>query len=228
MAEDLYYCTSENLKSITEGLEVSENDDIISYGGSGEQALALLEHSQSVSVFDLSERQREIIERKTELIRDGRYKDFLFFGMDESPNRFYEFLMMKRRRYFTEERLEKIRSKLGNLTLLPYTDLSDIFQGNNMFTRAYLSNMLNEKNLRDKGKLEALGYISERILPLGLIYVSNHSELLHGSNGNRLEDRNDLDNFEFLPSNLRLDQRLSRLARKHPNGIWKPAIYKKI
>ena len=157
---------------------------------------------------------------------------------------------LKRRSYFVRDdskRLERIRANLDNLIIAKPANILEIAQTESGFSKIYLSNVLGFGNDRSDVRATQILEKIARNLPInGLIYVANHDILsdtksmlfLYMEEDNKrsfkdlysiLDKDKDLLEDSFLPPELELelDMELSRKARSY-EGIWKPAVYRKV
>lgn len=164
-----YSCTNENLKTIIRGLDVKPDDYVLMVGGSGDQALAVLEYAGKVLVVDVDPLQAYNMMERVIFIKNGDYKRFwnerrgFWSGSDGMG-------------YFIKERLDRIRGKI-QLIDIREADILDVCQEENGFNKVYLSNALD-------GHSDELGprlkVISQNIPFGGLVYASN-GETIYGA-----------------------------------------------
>jgi len=218
-----YGCTNENLKAITSGLDVGPQDSVLAIGGSGDQALALLEYADKVKVVDSNQEQIDYIKKRIEMLQVGDYDELLaeprlenhpeiFVGqhMREELKTNYE----KRKHYFRQgQRLDIIRGKLPNLLVFEPQNILNI-KDQESFTKIYLSNVLDEFILSKShdDQSAALDNLMNCLTPSGLVYITNNNILQHFPN--------------LLSDQLRPDKVLGGLARKFETR-WKPGVYRK-
>jgi len=168
-----YPITNENLLAITRGLAISPSDDVLAICGSGDQAFALLENARSVLAMDKSGAQVEFAEKRRELLRQGKYDEFLPLwvdGYDLNPRPFH-----RRREYFHPERLERITSKVDNLEIVR----GDIFnpRTSKKFSKIYLSNSLLYESMESSAALRRIVGILNFLSINGLLYISDIDDL---------------------------------------------------
>ena len=73
----IYKKTNENLPCIIRGLDVQPNDYILAVGGSGDQALALLEYAERVLAVDIETRQVTHMKNQIDALSLGDYEVFI-------------------------------------------------------------------------------------------------------------------------------------------------------
>jgi len=238
-----YACSNESLDSITEGLDIQPSDVVIAVAGSGDQPLAILEKAEKVIAIDMNPAQIDLVKRRIELLKRRDYSGFL--DAEERgeadgwvSGHYMEPLVQANRkareRYFTENRrIEAVARKLGRLEVLEPISFLEAVQ-KNQFSKAYLSNILgcgNSLSLDDK----LLSVLSEKLPINGLVYVSNHDDLVRHMARGIINDKKkepllgifDTPEPDFLPSNMVMDQDLTRLARRN-KGLWRPAVYRRV
>ncbi len=204
----LFPITTESLDGIMAGLEPTSEDHVLSIGGCGDQAFAILEKAGRVVACDRSEAQAELIRwRKAALEREDYEGFFNPTGAD------YElFSIAYRIRYFAPERLDRIRRKLAKLEIVARR-LED-FAGEGTFTIIYASNAISE-SYGTVPLEERLLSIASALQKGGLLYVSNSYEI-----AGLVPDVSKL--------GLQLVQRLTELARKDKKTIWSPSVYQRV
>lgn len=237
-----YSCGNESLDAIVSGLDIQPDDVILAVAGSGDQPLALLERAAKVIAVDINPVQIELLKKRLELLKKGDYNGFLsieergeadgcFSGHYMEP---LEQANRKFREKYFMDRFGILAKKIGNLEVLEPMDVLRAIQERS-FSKAYLSNVLGfESSLSSRNLLYAL---SERLPINGLVYVSNHDDLVRDRSqeiigGNKQKEKSfigifDIPEANFLPSNMTVDGGLTRLARSR-EGMWRPAIYRKV
>ncbi len=219
-----YGRTNEDLKAITSGLNVGPQDSILAIGGSGDQALALLEFADKVKVVDYNQEQVNHIKGRVEMLQARDYESFLAPPkLEEHPEIFVGQHMRQEiktyfertARYFRQGlRLDIIRERLSHLSISEPQNILNL-EDQELFTKIYLSNILDYFVFSESyGKNgAALDNLMKCLTPSGLVYITNH---------------NILRSFPHLLSNqLQPDRELSSLARKFETG-WKPGVYRKV
>lgn len=200
-------CTNESLDAIVHSLDVRPEDNVLAIGGSGDQAFALLEYVNSVVALDVDPVQRDFIQNRLNLLRQGDISSFVWpfkDQVDESDE--FELLRSKyevnthcgrndsRDRYFFEGgRFERIREKAEQFELLPPLNFEEVvsnsseegmvFSGRRI-NKVYLSNALFFSKTafhRDEDFRRSL--VKELINALpneSLIYLANDSHFNKG------------------------------------------------
>lgn len=136
-----YTHTNESLEAIVMGLDVNSEDRILAIGGSGDQAFALLEKADSVTVVDINPAQIWYVRQRAELIRRRDYEMFLALLRGEISQR-----------YFSRGGiLENLHDKIDSLDIREPCDIFEINTNGGRFTKIYLSN--------------AVGYSDQKITP---------------------------------------------------------------
>lgn len=72
-----YSHTNENLRSVVSGLDLNDDDRVLSVLGSGDQAFAFLEYAKHVVAVDTSNVQIDYAIKRAEQLRTGDFKGFL-------------------------------------------------------------------------------------------------------------------------------------------------------
>ncbi len=204
--------TDESLTAILVGLEPTYKDSVLSIGGCGDQAFAILEKAGGVVVCDINEAQLELVRKRKAALEEGDYKTFFLptsTGQSLSEEEY------NRLGYFgINGRIVNIQRKLPNLEIAGQRGIED-FAGERRFTGIYASNAISRPY--SKGSLdEQLAQVVSALHGGGLLYVSN---------GDTLAD--------LVPDvsklGLQLVQRLTGLARSaEKNPDWKPSVYQKM
>ena len=187
---------NESLPSIITGLDPQKEDVILVIGGSGDQALALLEFGCKVYVIDRNSSQVNYIKNVVENIRVKNF-DFLFNIENKDPtsifieNRTGINLFKERNLYFNNlARINTIASNINNLVIIePAQSIFDFLKHNYSssnqikFTKIYLSNifttMSNYKMDGSKGDYDfedftnSLNLIGLNLLKGGLVYFAD-------------------------------------------------------
>lgn len=204
--------TDESLTAIMVGLEPTYKDYVLSIGGCGDQAFAILEKAGGVVVCDINEAQLELVRKRKAALEEGDYSTFLFpaqTGHNLSDD------SLDRLGYFgTNGRIAHIRRKLPNLEIASQRGIED-FAGERIFTGIYASNAISRPYCKSSLD-EQLAQVVSALHGGGLLYVSN---------GDTLAD--------LVPDvsklGLQLVQRLTGLARSaEKNPDWKPRVYQKM
>lgn len=212
-----YKSTNENLEGIITALDVGPSDTVLTVGGSGDQAFALLEFGGSVHAVDPNPAQVAYIQKRARELEQGDYSSFV----DDCKPR------LVKRTFSASGRLERIRKKLTHLTISHGNIFKVAEQGT--YSRVYLSNAVGYVGgggcLGDTQQI--LEGVARRMPVGGLIYVADHNGL-----SKACTRHNDLGflygflGYSFLPKSLVVDTRLSVLARIDYN--WSPAVYRRV
>lgn len=244
-----YSHTNESLDSVIRGMDMrNSRGSVLAVAGSGDQAIAMLEDARLVTVVDIDQNQLDATERKVDLIRKGRFADFL--DPDSYVNEQEDGLRLSNRnRYFSKKgRLERIQKEIDRINILKS---SDIFQYPfvDPFEKVYLSNIVSFDSRDERKKLEEFAKgLSEGTL----VYVADgayHLKPFSQSQNPLISAASKKLNFlktkkvlQFVVktrlkmqgemsggSYLEVDRSLTDLARKYetPNG-WVPTIYRVI
>lgn len=237
-----YPVTSESLAAILAGLEIDEEDRVLTVGASGDQAFALLERAGKVIVAETQRSQLDYIRMRRELLKKGDYRGFLNAAKRYGRKEKVEANLPKILKYFDQEgRLERIRGNLKNLKM-PRQPL-DIFTAMKQaeYNKLYLSNLLTWGKRPD----EALFYLrqmAESIPSDCLVYVSQHGPMVYviaplirkeieikEGEQSLLKQSSPLETASgILPEGLTLDIRLTNITRQLETGNWSPAVYRKV
>jgi len=227
----LYSSTNENLKAIVLGLDLSAEDRVLAVAGSGDQAFAMLEFAKQVKTVDLCPDQLLFVRIRAERLKNGDYEGFLnvdytCLACGWTPPDIYKKAKQNSREYFSYDRLERIRDNLDNLLITEPRDILEMAQTETGYSKIYLSNAFfycREYGVINADDKQVLGNIACKMPLNGLIYVANHN-LLAKKLGRRKLFRK-----TFLPRELRVDRKLTRVARKkEPFWFFKPAVYRKV
>lgn len=217
--------TNESLDAIMGGLDINDKDKVLAVCGSGDQAFAMLEKASQVSVSDIRKVQLELVKSRMELLDAGKFQEFLYpdkelsFGSYEDE---YLLCLSQRQKYFSQERLEIIRSKLGNLRILKEGPIAFAESGKH-FTKLYLSNIFDADDFNSQRLKE---YV-QKLEIAGLMYVVNFN------GGEYSLSRFAIHLFSRIPRGLKIERNLSRIARdseREQANIfnWKPTIYRRV
>ncbi len=207
-----YKVTNESLDGIVQGLDLQPSDQVLAICGSGDQAFAMLEHVASVLAIDKQPSQVDLARYRLECLAKGDYEGFLLSG-----SRFGKFTDLdKRDAYFRSPgRLETIRSKLLNLTILE-KQLSEAITLR-PFTKYYLSNVIGDYISSMKLILELMQRMTDHLPVGGLIYMADGEKL----------KTSDCTYHSKLPHNLQEDKDLTRKAALHEE-LWMPVVFRKV
>ena len=212
--------TNESLEAIIAGLDLKEDDRVLSIAGSGDQAFAILEFAESVHAVDISKHQVDFMNGRIEALKRGDYEAFL----DERTRRISQ--SESETDYFRKAgRLQRIQNKLSGLSV----KRSNIFRAGKRgeFSKIYLSNSFYYYHSKTN-PFFALYKISRSMPVNGLIYVSNHD---------KIKDMSQSKDFgRYLPPGLSLDFDRSFLARMHETEhnndtsvqCWLPGVYRRV
>jgi hypothetical protein len=177
--------------------------------------------------------------------------DFSLIPLQDLSTDGFSVLNLRNRFFLSEGRLDRIRNKLGNLVVEHTEDILDLAQKEKGFSKIYLSNVFLYSNKSgSQSNIEITSIfrgIADNLPSGGLIYVANHKEIrdyhvVH-SRGFSLPSINPsqfaikklnvpyyekVEESYFLPSNLKVDLDLTKKARKANEGLWSPAVYRKV
>ena len=154
--------TNEDLPSIVRGMDVNSSDYILAVGGSGDQALALLEYAQRVKAVDLEHHQVYHIGEQVKSISKRDCKSF--------------WTRRRKKGYFDRERIARLKLKIPFFDVVE-GDIVDVCQSENGFSKVYLSNAL--KGHPDE-LTPRLRLIWANLSNQGLVYASN-GETIHNA-----------------------------------------------
>ena len=225
-----YTVTNEHIEAIIKGLDLVPQDRVLAVGGSGDAAFAILEYAGKVIVVDYSPAQSKYIAQRANFLKEMDLEAFLRvekFGSkdynlgdrDAKPS------LERRNRYFLENgRLNKIRSRLENLEIIEGDILGQAKLANGV-TKIYLSNAIGYPSHDYTESRNILNELAQKLPQGGLIYVSNHDNLLKG--GSSLQSEKTLDAY-FLSPELKLDIPLTVKAQEIEKDTWVPGVYRKI
>ena len=244
-----YTVTNETLDEIMAGMNPGENDVILATGGSGDQGFALLEKAKKVIIIDYDRNQIRLIQERYEALKQGDYEKFLrvekFGELDEIFNTSFSFnkisakeFLRRRNEYFQQDgRMERIRENIDNLQI----EHKDMFKINIQVSKIYLSSLLSyiTKDIslfeeRAKNIPKRLARIAKKIHIGGLIYASNHADMVADY---RVANGENLSMYKMyqltlcehiLPKSLVLDKDLTLKAHLKEKERWIPGVYRKI
>lgn len=227
-----YPCTNENLAAIVNGLDVNENDTVVTILGSGDQGLALLEKAKRVIAVDLDPQQTEFVQQRISMLGDNSIDAFLNYKVD-GLDKYEEDARAARDAYFLETgRLERIRGKLRQFEIVRDDIITVLRKG--LHTKCYFSN--------------AIGYLITEPFPekTALLYtaacgdleaaLSRNGVLAYVSNADEIESAKwSAENMEkrFFPNgvprqwpSVEIDEELTEKATQHEH-FWEPAVYRR-
>lgn len=223
--------TNESLTAIVSGMELDRNDIVFTIASSGDQGLAILQFAKEVRIGDKNPVQLDLVRERKVLIERGDYEGFLridrlgavdgaYDGMGEgsfekNKLRCIEYRLRKREEYFTPERLDIIREKLGSLIILGQGDAIDAIRGEKDLAKIYLSDIGVEPP-----ELEG---VAQSLPAGGLIYVTDGDYFRYVLKAKQ----------RMISSTLMLDRRLTKIAigyqRKMEYSIgYIPVVYRKV
>lgn len=226
-----YPCTNENLAAIDRGLDINENDIVVSILGSVDQPLALLEKAKKVIGIDLDPQQIEFAQERIAMLREGRFDAFLNEGVD-GLDKYEEEARVDRDAYFSKERLERIRSRLGNFEIVKGDIINILRKG--LHTKCYFSNaigyMITEPFPEKTAMLysAACGDLEAALSRNGVLaYVSNADDIEETRISAALQDPIYFPNGvpKQWPS-VEIDKKLTEKVMQHEH-FWKPAVYRR-
>lgn len=235
------YVTNESLQGICEGLDVNSGDNILAIGT--DQAFALLEYANSVRHIDIDPYQSRIMYNRAFALENNDYEAFLGNNRLSSPQESLwgnanrecsERIIQARDNYFkTNNRLEKIKNNLTNLTILKPMDILDAIDNEDGINKVYTSNALfwdYHLGLK-KTPQEVLRDIAQTLPKEGLIYVTDHETLVYRTKGFsfsdmfRVSDNTKEYDESILPDELLLDKQLTEKAARLED-VFSPAVYR--
>lgn len=156
-----YHTTNEPLPAIIAGLTPKEGDRILAVAGSGDQAFALLSEGARVDVVDSSQEQLDLVRQRVGDVRAGNYSSFSGWRVIDNPS------------FFTPERLNRLRQKVSDLTLLPPGDVFNLNLDLSRYTQTYLSNVLIWDDGVVPNPAKVLSEFGDRLSPGCLVFL-NH------------------------------------------------------
>lgn len=215
--EILYSVTNESIDAVVTGLDLKPEDTVLAVGGSGDQAFAILEYANRVQVIDSCPTQINLVRLRTEALRTGMFELF-FYGNEDLPRE-----ISRKREYFLKEgRLERIRSKLRNLSISDYLDIFHL-RTRKRVSKIYLSNALDWSRNCDE-KPEYLSAVIKLLSPAGLLYISNSfTSMPH-------DEKTYLDLFDLpgLEREIELTQKAREFEKTNTKYSWSPIVYRKV
>ena len=170
--EATYKISNESLPAIVTGLNARPRDRILAVGGSGDQALALLEFAGQVVAVDNSPAQVGLIRKRVGILRGGHYNEFFCHHPDETED-----TKTARNQYFAQNgRLQRIASRLDRLKILGPRDIFEIIADSpqGAFNKFYLSNVLGYSF--PKSAYQLAGNIASQLPLCGLVYLAQNKD----------------------------------------------------
>jgi hypothetical protein len=193
--------------------------------------LALLEKAKRVIAVDLDPRQAEFAQQRISMLGDNSIDDFLNYNVD-GLDKYEEEARVERDAYFSKERLERIRQKLGQFEIVK-GDVRNVLR-KGLHTKCYFSN--------------AIGYMITERFPekTALLYsaacsdleiaLSRNGKLAYVSNADDIEEARKsalIQNPRYFPSgvprewpSVEISRKLTKKARNNEN-FWAPAVYRR-
>lgn len=214
-----YSHANESLEAINRAMSFEAGDRVLAVGGSGEQAFSMLEHGCKVVVIDNTPPQIDLIKYRKNCLASGNISTFLHpFSTGELDGVFIgtkkiyseKECVSNNEAYFkSNDRLEKIKYHLGNLSLLPPMNIFYFLEENAKdFNKIYFSNIvgyLEGDSIKDMTRLS-------NILSRGTFaYLTSHGQRF---------GREDSSNF----GDFRMDEKRTNTARFFEK-FWMPAVY---
>ncbi len=210
-----FISTNESLDAIIDGLEPNNTDRILTVGGSGDQAFAILEKGAKVVCVDNNPSQTEYIKERYKLLEKRNYKQFAY------PLACFDKDAIK---YLKKPgRAENIRKNLSNLEIRDPADIMEIAKNEKGFTKLYLSNILGYHGTdyeQTKNIIKGLTTIARNLKQGSLIYVANHDWLC---------GRPEYKTFIKQTELLEIERELTKKAKNHETAyyiVWNPAVYR--
>jgi len=217
-----YLATNENLLAIRHGLSISPDDSVLSIAAAGDQMFSFLEFAKKVTAVDMNPKQLLYVKKQVELLRN---KDFLSFQkprllMQQDKDLGFEvqqlaamndFGLQQRAKYFTLERMHKIRENLDRLVISDASVLDALEKQS--VNKVYLTNIIgyNDSDFTEDHFLFAC---VNRLAIGGLAYISN------GTNDARLLKKMSALGLE------KDDQRTFTASTLEAN--WKPNVFVRV
>lgn len=205
------------------GLEPKEGDVILAVGGSGDQAFAMLETGARVVVADVEQGQIAFIKHRREALARGDYAIFVHRQKHIFTDCMPAISVYSERDAYVADgaRLERIRSHLGNLLVLPPADIFEVMRSGAVdLTKMYACNAVSYTgwpffSSQRFAANERLALVALRLPVGGLVYLSD---------GNLVED--------VVPPQLQLMQERTDRARQLEKSTkaqrWFPTVYEKV
>ena len=235
--------TNENLAAITLGLDLNSSDRVLAVGGSGDQALAILEYANSVKLVDNNPLQIDYALERIEKLRKGDFESFLEtrlpsgFISGKLTQEIADKEIERRNKYFFTGRLENIASRLDRLDI-ECADIVETAIKENDFTKIYLSNVIGFKEKHLKQGINVLDFSSKNLPKEGLVYSAVHGQMQYTLlslmlpkevAGDEVKIAEYLINCSRLPKKLKLDRKLTKKAFEieFEGGRWLPGVYRK-
>ncbi|MBC8501077.1 MAG: hypothetical protein ISS25_02855 [Nanoarchaeota archaeon] len=205
---------NETLEAIVDGLDVNQNDVVLSVVGNGDQPLVLLERAARVIAIDNDPAALRLLNQRIKQLVDDEYFDFVG-DQPAISNHYFE----ARAAYLQQERrLSTIRAKLDRLTIVS-GDIFEFVKSNRSFNKVYLSNAITYNGYDEQVFHDRLETVAKSLPREGLIYVADGCDVRW--------DREHVLEFErSLPSSLAIDFDLSWIARIKDDH-WQPNVYRK-
>jgi hypothetical protein len=222
--------TNENLDAISSGLNIAPQDRVLAICGSGDQAFALLAEAKEVVAIDNDQAQIEFAKKRLQALQDDDMDTFFDSG------RIYPDDREKRRRdFFTEARLSRIREKLDAISFISQDVRST--ESDKEFSKIYLSNVLdyccdgNGNILPSTSK--DLRKIVGSLGPAGLVYLATGSRRVEEGKARFFPSRERYLFYEggvltILPKSIKLDEERTAAARSFKNDTWIPSVYRRV
>lgn len=205
----MYKNTNEYLPAIVAGLDLRADDKFYGICGSGDQAFAALEFVKKVVAVDKDENQIIYAEERKNNLYAGNFN--------------FECNSMARDYFSLEGRLEKIGTKLDQLTFLKVDDFLDKLDLDS-FSKIYMSNLLYWTLRKQSGVNAYMQKLANKIPEGALVYISCARDIL----GQVVEFKFHWD--KKWPKNLIEVEKLSAIANKleEEKSKWTPGVYRKV
>lgn len=225
---------NEDLRAIVAGMAPKESDVVLAIGGSGDQALALLEFGCIVYCVDINENQIKYINDVAEELKKGKFGEFLDVPDDDIiSHRLKKKIGVDywklRKEYFSKEgRLDKIASNLDSLKIVG--EPINIFrvEPKIKFSKIYLSNifttMSNSGRYNFASFEKSMKALSKLLEPKGILYFADWEVVLRrieSEKFNSSENRN----LDLKEQGFSVDNDLTKKAKKFGNFLSRsPAV----
>ncbi|MEK6913845.1 MAG: hypothetical protein AABW47_04220 [Nanoarchaeota archaeon] len=233
-----YHCfdnlvTNESLEAIIKGLNPQSKDSILAICGSGDQAFAIIEKTNKITVVDNRACEIQYFLKRKSLLESEEFEKFLNSEIEPRDNR-ERYSLKIRNKYFSIERLKRIRLRLKKSEIKTiFDDIFNLRFIKGEFNKIYLSNALPYGYFGKKcieeigGKLQI---IAEVLPKKGLIYCSYSQGITQPPVGyDYAKDGNSLLNSLGLRINSELTAKAQKLQFKfeEPYWCWNPVVLQK-
>ncbi|MFH0752858.1 MAG: hypothetical protein V1914_04670 [archaeon] len=214
----VYSSTNECLDAIIQGLRPDYKDRILTAGGSGDQAFAMLWYGAEVVCVDNDPLQVTYIQERRKLLREGDFSRFV------QPT---EITTERSKKYFGNPyKLKKIREQIDNLEVRGPADIIKIAKSEEGFTKVYLSNVLGytpkcNRYRISESIIDALVAMAKNLKQGSLVYLSNHGILCD----TYPEFADFIKNTDLFWIDTILSNMANKFEKEKASG-WDPAVYR--